>query len=149
MRSNVADGSERAQHRQESEVMLEPASRGLGDGSACVFAVLKRPVSTEELQRAGSRFTRKNFTVSPNRLRHHEAHDRKTTSCLLPGGRRRRRLGLRGPRKRPLSHPGCGAQRPCRRRRAEGRHHGKSSVRTSRGQRWNCRFPGSGLSVPC
>lgn len=67
----------------------------------------------------------------------------KSAPLLLPGGRRRRRLGLRGSRKRPVSHPGCGAQRPRRRCRAEGRHRGKSSVRTSTGQLWDCRFVGS------
>lgn len=145
---------EKVQHPQGSEVMSAGTSQqgavlAAREGSAGVFAVLKRAVSPEELQRAGSCFTRKSFTVSPNRLRHHQAHHHTTTSCLLPGGRRRRGLGLRGPRKRPLSHPGGGAQRPRRHRRPEGRHHGKCSVRTSTGQLWNCGFPGSGLSVPC
>lgn len=47
--------------------MLNPATRGLFELQVTVqVCLLKRPVSTEELQRPGGRYVRKSFTASPN-----------------------------------------------------------------------------------
>ncbi|XP_044028337.1 DEP domain-containing mTOR-interacting protein-like isoform X3 [Siniperca chuatsi] len=53
-------------------------------------SVLKRPVSTEELQRPGGPYIKKTY-------------------CGRCSG-----LGVRGERKQAVSHPGCGALRPSR-----------------------------------